>query len=126
MGAALVHGLLPGEHFAEWWGYGAVFAFATVGQALYGFAILGTQMMHGEPITARWSARTRRAFYLAGIAGNLLLVAMYLVSRTIGIPFFGPEAGEVEAWSALGVATKALELTLVAILAVLLARAPKA
>lgn len=117
--ASVAHGLMTEVHFAEWWGYGAFFAFATAAQALYGAVIVGTPMMHGESIDERWPRAARRWFYLAGIAGNLALVAMYLVSRTVGIPFFGPEAGEVEPWSLVGNATKVLELALVAILALL-------
>lgn len=83
-------------------------------------------MMHGEPITRRWSAAARRGFYAAGIAGNVALLAMYLVSRTVGIPFFGPDAGEVEAWSAAGILTKLVELAIVALLVALLSRTREA
>jgi hypothetical protein len=33
---------------------------------------------------------------LAGIAGNLAIVVLYLLTRTVGIPLLGPEAGKVE------------------------------
>ena len=33
---------------------------------------------------------------IAGVAGNLAIVGLYLLTRTTGIPVFGPGAGEVE------------------------------
>jgi hypothetical protein len=79
--AALIHLLVMPEHFEEWWGYGAFFLGAAVAQALY------------VPILLRWP---NGAVLLGGIAGNLAIVALYLLTRTVGIPLFGPEAGEVE------------------------------
>lgn len=120
--AAIVHGLLTDDHFEEWWGYGLFFAVASLAQGLYGLAILGTRAMHGEPITRRWRPGSVRAFLVGGVAGNLLLVALYVVTRTSGIPIFGPEAGETEPWEPLGILTKALELAIAATLVMLLSR----
>ncbi len=53
------------------------------------------------------------------------LVALYVVTRTSGIPLFGPEAGQTEAWGPIGLLTKALELAVVATLAALLSRTPE-
>jgi hypothetical protein len=36
-----------------------------------------------------------RAMLWLGIVGNGLVFALWLVTRTVGIPFFGPMAGEV-------------------------------
>jgi len=33
---------------------------------------------------------------LLGIIGNSSIILLYLLTRTVGIPLFGPEAGEVE------------------------------
>ena len=33
---------------------------------------------------------------LLGIGGNLAIVSLYLLTSTVGIPFFGPHAGELE------------------------------
>ncbi len=79
--AALIHLWVMPEHFAEWWGYGAFFLVAAAAQALY------------VPLLLRWP---KRAVLLAGIAGNLTIVVLYLLTRTVGIPLFGPEAGEIE------------------------------
>jgi hypothetical protein len=79
--AGLVHLWVMPEHFGEWWGYGAFFLASAAAQLLY------------APLLLR---RPTRALLLAGIAGNLAIVVLYLLTRTTGIPLFGPEAGEVE------------------------------
>lgn len=117
--ASVVHGALVSSHADEWWLYGTFFMLASAAQGIYGFAILGSHMVNGSPISERWPLRARRAFYLGGIVGNALLVGMYVVSRTVGVPL-GPEAGEVEAWDVLGVLTKMMELAVIATLAALL------
>ena len=79
--AALIHLWATPEHFEEWWGYGAFFLVAALAQALY------------APLVLIWP--TRMVMFW-GIAGNLAIVALYLLTRTVGIPLFGPGAGEVE------------------------------
>jgi MFS family permease len=79
--AALIHLWVAPEHFGEWWGYGAFFLAAAAAQLLY------------VPLVLRWPTR---ALSIGGIAGNLAIVVLYLLTRTVGIPLFGPEAGEVE------------------------------
>ena len=66
------------EHFEEWWGYGAFFVVAAAAQILY------------VPIVLLWPTQI---VLLGGIAGNLAIVMLYLLTRTVGIPLFGPEAG---------------------------------
>ena len=79
--AALIHLWVMPEHFKEWWGYGAFFLVAAVAQVLY------------VPLLMRWPNRT---VLLLGIAGNSAIVLLYLFTRVVGIPLFGPEAWEVE------------------------------
>jgi hypothetical protein len=79
--AALIHLWVLPEHFEEWWGYGAFFLVAGAAQLLY------------VPLLLRWPTRV---VLLVGIAGNLAIVVLYLLTRTVGIPLFGPEAGQVE------------------------------
>lgn len=119
IGTSFVHGALTGEHFAEWWAYGALFTLAAMTQGIYGFVILSSHAINGAPIDERWSPRTLRAFYVAGILGNLALVAMYVASRTVGV------LGEREPWGGLGIFTKLLELATIAFLGVLIARQPR-
>ncbi|MBA2345175.1 MAG: hypothetical protein H0V83_08850, partial [Rubrobacter sp.] len=58
-------------------------------------------------------ARPSQKLLLAGIVGNSAIVLLYLVTRTLGIPFFGPEAGVVEEVGVLDVIATASEAALV-------------
>jgi hypothetical protein len=69
------------EHFEEWWSYGHFFLVSAFAQGLYAPGLL------------RWP---NRVILLAGVAGNLAIVILWLVTRTSGIPLFGPHAGAVE------------------------------
>ena len=73
--AALIHLWVTPEHFGEWWGYGAFFLAAALAQVLY------------APLVLVWPTRIA---LLLGIGGNLAIVALYLLTRTVGIPLFGP------------------------------------
>jgi hypothetical protein len=79
--AALVHLWVTPEHLEEWWGFGAFFLVCAAAQALYAQLLL---------------RRPNQAILLLGVAGNLAVVILWLVTRTTGIPLFGPHAGEVE------------------------------
>ena len=79
--AALIHLWASPEHFEEWWRYGTFFSVAATAQVLYVPLVL---------------LRPTRMVLLLGIGGNLAIVVLYLLTRTAGIPLFGPGAGEVE------------------------------
>ena len=109
--AAVIHLLVMPEHFEEWWGYGAFFLVSAVAQGVYGAALL------------RWPSRL---LLLLGAGGNLSIIALYLATRTVGIPFFGPHAGEVEGVGVANLFATAAELALVVALgAVLLKGLPR-
>jgi hypothetical protein len=99
--AAFLHDLVLPAHYREWWGYGAYFIAATAAQAFFSGALLF------------WP---RRSVLLAGIIGNGAMLTLYALTRVIGIPFFGPDAGQVEPIGAIDLLTAGAELTLVAIL----------
>lgn len=102
--AAASHFAVAGPHFQEWWAYGLFFVAAGAGQAL--FAVL----VFVRP--AAW-------LLLTGIAGNVAIVGMYVLSRTNGPPL-GPHAGHAEAATAFDVTCTAAELgVIVASLALL-------
>jgi hypothetical protein len=67
--AALIHLWAAPEHREEWWGYGAFFLVIGAAQVLY------------IPLLLRWP---NGALLLGGIAGNLAIVALYLLTRTVG------------------------------------------
>ncbi len=117
-GAGAIHGLVAPDHFSEWWGYGLFFVAAALGQVMFGLLV----WTRGIETTASRSWETvRRKVYVTGIAGNLAIIGMWIVSRTVGIPV-GPEAGVVEPLGVLDVVSKILEGVLIVVLALLLRR----
>lgn len=104
--AGLVHGFAAPSHLEEWVGYGAFFLFTATAQVCYA-VYLGIE------------APSRGTLW-AGILGNAAIILLWLVTRTVGIPFFGPEAGEVEPIGLLDSISKLIELVLIIHLAALL------
>src|SRR5829696_5730242 len=99
--AALIHLWVTPEHFEEWWGYGTFMLVSFVAQAIYAAALL---------VRPRWPL-----LLLAGASGNLAIIGMWVVSRTVGLPV-GPGAGEVEGIGALDLISTASEVGLVVVL----------
>ena len=104
--AALIHLWVTPEHFGEWWGYGSFMLAAFVAQAIYAAALL---------VWPRW-----RLILQAGVSGNLAIIGMWVVTRTVAIPL-GPAAGEMEGIGALDLICTASEVVLVVLLVGLLA-----
>jgi hypothetical protein len=96
-GAAGVHAVVMPDHFMESWLYGSFFLCAAIGQFAYSAWLL---------------LRPSRELVIAGVAGNLSIVVLWLVTRTIGIPL-GPAAGAVEKVGALDALAGVFELTTV-------------
>lgn len=115
LGAALLHLWQAQERYAEWWGFGAFFAAIGLAQGLYCLAL---------PRLAG-----RRLFLAAGIAGNLAVVALWVWTRTVGIPYVrthgiaGSELrlGKTEGVGVLDLAATTMEMALVVMLAMLAA-----
>ena len=105
--AALIHLWVMPEHFAEWWGYGAFFLVSALAQVLY------------VPLLLRWPSR---GILLLGVGGNLAIVSLYLLTRTVGVPLFGPHAGEVEGAGFMDLCATTSELGVVAALGAVLLR----
>lgn len=57
-----------------------------------------------------------------GIAGNSAIVLVYLLTRAMGIPLFGPQAGEVEEVGLVDVCATASEAAIVVAIGALLLR----
>jgi hypothetical protein len=76
----MIHILATPLYFDQWLGYGVFFFTVAVLQVMYSMALAV-----GKP---------NRTLLWVGIAGNALVIAMWLVTRTAGIPF-GPMRGEV-------------------------------
>jgi hypothetical protein len=93
------------EHFQEWWGYGTFFLVAALAQALF------------VPLVLR---RPSRSVLVLGIVGNSAIVLLYLLTRGVGIPLFGPEAGEIEEVGIIDVCATSSEAAIVVALGALL------
>jgi hypothetical protein len=104
LAAAWVHLAYMSSHFREWWAYGAFFLAVGAGQALLALALI---------------RRPAPTIVLAGIAGNVAIIGMYVLSRTAGVPL-GPHAHVAERAGAVDVGTTAAEVALVGVLLVVL------
>jgi hypothetical protein len=100
--AAVIHVIVTPEHFNEWFAAGVFFTAIAVAEVVSG-AVMVSRV--GESPAAR-------GLVAALSAGT---IALWVVSRTVGLPF-GPDPGVPEAIGVLDVASTALEaLTLVAL-----------
>ena len=115
--AGKVHGLVMFDHFEVWWGYGLFFLLAAASQVLYGIVLVARPWKQQERAN-----QYNRLAYMLGIAGNSAIVVFYAITRTVGVPFLGPEAGEVEELTTISLISKAIELALIAWLFLLLIR----
>lgn len=99
LSAGAIHAVAMVDHFSHWWLYGAFFLALTYGQALWGIALLR------KPVSDRSLVR--------GAAANLAICAVWLFSRTVGVPI-GPEAGSPEPVGVMDVAATVDQLALAA------------
>jgi hypothetical protein len=76
----LIHMLALPLYFEQWLGYGVFFFSVAVIQVVYSMALAVNP--------------PNRLLLWAGIAGNAAIIALWAVTRTVGIPL-GPMAGEV-------------------------------
>jgi hypothetical protein len=100
LAVAWVHLAYAAPHLRQWWAYGAFFVAAGAGQALF------------APLVLR---RPAPAVLYAGIAGNLAIVVLYVVTRTAGPPL-GPHARVPEPAGTIDLATTAAEIVLAGVL----------
>jgi hypothetical protein len=94
------------EHFEEAVVYGVFFAVAAAAQL--GWALL-------------MCLRPQRWTVLAGLVGNAAMVALWAVTRTVGVPL-GPGAGTTEEIGGLDIAATGFELTLVVAVSLIVLR----
>jgi hypothetical protein len=104
LAAGYAHFAYAESHFQEWWAYGVFFVAAGNLQMLFAALLV-------------W--RPRAWLAPAGIAGNLAIVGVYVISRTTGVPL-GPHARVVEEAGAIDWATAAGEIAIVVALIAML------
>jgi len=107
LGAAAIHFAVISEHFEEFWAFGLFFAATGWFQAWW---------------AVEYSLRSRtRLLWALGVVINAGIVATWLASRLVGLPF-GPQPGEPEPIGLPDVAATALEAILVIVLLAIAAR----
>jgi len=108
MAAGLTHIIVSPLYFSQWIGYGAVLVTVAALQGIGAMALVA-----GPP---------HRLFYWAGVVGNGAVVLLWAITRTVGIPFLGPAAGEVLPVGWPDLLATLIELALIAHLVVLLVK----
>jgi hypothetical protein len=104
--SSFIHTAVIVDHFEEFWLFGAFFAATTCLQAVW------TVLVYGDPLNRR--------LLLAGAVGNGALVAVWAISRTIGVPL-GPQPWRPEALGVADVLSTLDELAAVVLVAAVLA-----
>src|SRR3954449_6869184 len=92
--AAMIHFAVAPEHFQEWWGFGTFFV--VCGEVQLGWAL-------------SLRARPGATSLAIGLGGSVLLVALWLRSRSVALPV-GPEAGVPESVGTADVIAVLLEV----------------
>jgi hypothetical protein len=104
--SAAIHASVTSEHFHEALIYGAFFLVASAAQAAWAVLIV---------------RRANRTLLIVGAAGNAAVIALWTLTRTVGLPI-GPEPWHPESVGAADLASTFFELVLVLTAAILLAR----
>jgi hypothetical protein len=97
-GAAAIHFAVMFEHFSESVLFGVFFLVVSWAQLIWAAVVVG------------WPSRL---WLWLGAAGNAAILAVYLASRTTGVPI-GPDPGSPEPFGGLDVVCGLLELALIA------------
>ena len=110
-GAAAIHFAVIFEHFDEYSLYGVFFLVLAWAQLVWPVVLVALSL----------AARRLAAWLWLGIAGNAIVLVIYLSSRSIGLPI-GPDTKSVEAWGGLDLVCSIEEILLIVIAAAILAR----
>lgn len=103
--AGVVHAIATVDHFSHYWLYGVFFMVVTYGQVLWGIAL--------------WRNRAGARAMRIGAYANLAIVAVWVLSRTVGVPA-GPYTWDAEPIGLADGAATINQLLLAAYVAVIL------
>jgi hypothetical protein len=101
----VIHAKALFDHASHYWLFGVFFGVLTYAQVLWAMQV------YRRPDDRRW--------FRTVAAGNLVVVGIWLVSRTVGLPF-GPWAGEAEPLALNDMTASAIELLLTALIVAML------
>jgi hypothetical protein len=104
--SSVIHSVVIADHFDQYWPFGVFFAVVTLAQACW------AALVYQQPLKER--------LLLWGAVGNALLIVVWAVSRTVGVPL-GPQPWQPEPVAAIDVLSTLDELATVILVAVVLA-----
>jgi hypothetical protein len=90
----IAHAIDAPDHLQEWWVYGAVFVIIASFQFFLGVSLFLRPWRYDDEGNVRGGANDRfgRPYYILGAAFSAVIVVLYLITRTSGMPFLGPDA----------------------------------
>ncbi len=125
LAVGVAHGMVVPEYLGEWWGYGFFFLWAALAQIAYGLVLFLRPWAYDDTGGGREDPDAgARPVYRWGAFGNAAIIALYVVTRTAGIPLLGPGAGRAEPVTVLSLTVTLLETALVATLLLMAQRKP--
>jgi hypothetical protein len=104
--SSCIHAAQIAGHFEQYWLYGAFFFVSACLQALWAALV--------------WREPLHRRVLVAGALGNAALIAVWAISRTVGVP--GPQAWQPESVGVVDVLSKLDELAVIVLVAVIVRR----
>lgn len=91
--ALVAHAIDAPDHLSEWWGYGTFFVVVASFQFFYGLALFLRPWRYDEDGKLRENAdRYGRPYFILGTILTASVIIVYIITRTTGMPFFGPDA----------------------------------
>ena len=117
MSAGIIHLLLVQEHMEESFIWGISFLISGIAQIIYSiFIIIVAEKL--SPLNNKWP------LYYCGIAGNALLVGIFVIARLFTLPF-SSEAAPINELEPNGIITIITEIFLIVLLAYLIKSSTK-
>lgn len=91
--ALVAHAIDGPDHLREWWGYGTFFVIIAAFQFFYGAALfLRPWRYDGDGNLRPYGDRYGRPYFVLGTILTASVIIVYVVTRTTGMPFLGPDA----------------------------------
>jgi len=91
--ALVSHAIDAPDHLSEWWGYGTFFVIVASFQFFYGLALFLRPWRFDEDGSLSPDAeRHGRPYFILGTVLTASVIVVYILTRTTGIPFLGPDA----------------------------------
>ena len=116
----VAHLFVSSQYFIQWWGYGYFFIWAGLSQLGFAFLIIVQPLFFGtSEVSDLQRGSLRRKLFLIGALGNEGVITLYVITRTIGVPFLGPAVNVILPLEPLGLAVTLAELAVVVMLLIL-------